>query len=326
MALELDQDAIQAAEARERRAKERLRAAGVIAGLALLSVAIDDTLTPFFSLCFVFGIVAAFVFAVNSSAEVSLFTGAGVLGIMLMAHLGGDPENFVLFLWQLPFFIVFFIGLAYLPNLLPRIIQDNVDKMRHDSQTWDAKVAELEAVLQGEQANHIEEMSSKVKQEIARYSSRNALLTQFSRSTMQAGSSREVLNLLFHTLTKTFGVQECVLMIHRAETSEIVVTRALHPEYQTLENTKHDRNASAVLEKLFERRTLIHLTPPDTVVPGIVSELVFPVFVDDEIHGIFGLAKAKERELSDEDVAFIDTLAAIASGAIEQIQIATSTS
>lgn len=324
MALESRQDAIQAAESRERSARERLIAAVVVVALALLAVAIDDTMTPFFSLCFVFGLVATFVFAVNCSSETALITGSGVLGIMLMAHLGRAPETFVLFLWELPFFVVFFIGLAYLPNLLPRILLDNVEKQRNDCTSWDAKVAELESILKGEQANHIEETSSKVKQEIARYSSRNALLTQFSRSTMQAGSSREVLNLLFHTLTKTFGVQECVLMIHRDETKEIVITRALHPEYQQLENTKHGAQASPVLIRLFEKKKLIHLNPPDLVVPGVETELVFPVFVDGEIHGIFCLAKTKDQELSQEDVGFIDTLSSIASGAIEQIQIATS--
>ena len=198
--------------------------------LTLVTVMFKDHLTPFYSFVFVFGTAAAFFFAVTFGTVCGLQQAAALLALMFWVNLVRD-DGLTVFVFQAPFLALFFLFLTTLPNLRPTVLTAEVKELER-------KVEELNAVMKKEHKEQVAEKSSQSRQQAARYSSRNTLLISFARGLLQAGTVREILNLLFYNLSKSFGAQQCGLFIRSGDSEELIVSRIIHPEHQRLENSR----------------------------------------------------------------------------------------
>jgi hypothetical protein len=308
---------------------------GVTLGLTLAtylfsSVAItEDRMIPFRSVGFVLGSGAIFYLAVTYSTKIALYLAAGVLALMGVVQVSygmpdGMPAAAVAVPVEVPLVAVFFVGLAILPNVVPWIYEAQADDLAEKNARLEARAAELRAQLDKVEKEEIKEKSTLDRKEQVKYSSRATALTTFAREILQAGSHREVLNLLFHNVTKMMGVEECLMLVINREAGEAVVSRALHPEHETLENSRVPL-ANPLIAEVLEGGKPLTSVSPRTLVEGVNAIHVFPITFDGQIVTVFVIGKFKGGEPGGEDYPFIEVLARIAEGALEQLRIAMST-
>ncbi|MBI4863247.1 MAG: GAF domain-containing protein [Candidatus Riflebacteria bacterium] len=166
----------------------------------------------------------------------------------------------------------------------------------------------------------IVERSNLDKKDQIKLSSRITFLHTFARELLQASSNRELMNLLFHNLTRLLGVEECLLLVMTSDTGEAVVARALHANYEKLENSRVALD-NPLLAKIIETKQPVGSVPPATLVPGVVSRYAFPLIQDDQVVAIFNLGMLKGGDLLPDDQELVQVLAGMTSGAMEQLRI-----
>ncbi|MBI4871889.1 MAG: GAF domain-containing protein [Candidatus Riflebacteria bacterium] len=298
---------------------ELLAAMLVLMAMTVLTVVFGDPLTPFYSFNFIFGIAAVFFFGITFSPGLGLTVAAGLLTMMGCNAWAAGPAALTIFAVECPFLALFFAGLAVLPGLMPVILEAELSAVEAQNRSTEGKLAELEAQLTAFQKEVRVDRMDRHKKETVKYTSRTTVLNGFVRELLQSSSQREILNVLFHNITRVFGVQECVMLVHNKMSQELLVTRIAHPNHTDFDNKKMDPN-HPMFRMVFDRKEPILFDAPSQIEEKLVVSLLFPVLVDGEVYAVFGVGKTKNGDLEKEESDFVLSMAAMASGAIEQLK------
>ena len=295
----------------------------VSVALTLVTVIFKDHLTPFYSFVFVIGTAAVFFLANTFGSAYGIQHGAALLALMFWVNLVKE-DGVSVFAFQAPFLALFFIMLATIPNSRPNILAAAIRNLKKEVKAHEKKVEELNAVMKKEHKEQVAEKSSQSRQLAAKYSSRNTVLISFARGLLQAGSVREILNLLFYSLSKCFGAQQCAMFIRSQEANELIISRIIHADHQRLENSRCSLDLP-YFQQVMNKKELVGFPGPTLVTEDVEAEVIFPVLLDGEIHAIFTLSHVKDGSITDEDRRFIETLSALTSNAADQLQVVMST-
>ncbi len=287
--------------------------------LTLVTVVFKDHLTPFYSFVFVIGTAAVFFLANTFGSACGIQHGAALLALMFWVNLVKE-DGISVFAFQAPFLALFFVLLATIPNLRPNILAESIRTLKSEVKKHEGKVDELNAVMKKEHKEQVAEKSSQSRQLAAKYSSRNTVLISFARGLLQAGSVREILNLLFYSLSKVFASQQCAMFIIARDSNELIISRIIHPEHQRLENSRCSMDLP-YFQQVMNKKKLVGFPGPTLITEDIEAEVIFPVLLEGEIHAIFTLSHVKDGSVTDEDRRFIETLAALTSNAADQLQV-----
>ncbi len=290
-----------------------------IAILTFITVVFKDKLTPFYSFVFVFGTASTFFFAITFGSVCGLQQASGLLALLFWVNVvqeGGIST----FAFQAPFLTIFFSLLALIPNIRPLLLAKEIRIYLSESKKYERKVEELNAVLRKEHKEKVAEKSVKNRQLAAKYSSRNTVLVSFARGLLQAGSVREILNLLFYNLSKGFAAQQCAMFMYASDGNGLIITRLIHPEHQRLENSRCSTDLP-YFQQVLDKKKFIGFPGPVQITEDIEAEVIFPIVIENEIQAIFAIAYAKEGELTEFDRKVIESLAELTSFAAEQVQV-----
>ena len=294
---------------------------GLAVILTIITVVFKDPLTPFYSFVFVIGTTIVFFLSITFGPRYGIEHAAALLALMFWVNLSKD-EGMSAFSFQAPFLVIFFLLLALVPNLRPQILALEVRKVKDEIKSHERKVEELEAVLKKEHKEQVAEKSNLSRKESAKLSSRNTMLTTFARSLLQAGSVREILNLLFYSISKSFAAQQCAMLIDSHDSHEFIFSRVIHPEHGRIENTRCSKDIP-YFQQVLDKKKLIAFPGPTSITEDLDAEIIFPVVLSDEVHAIFTIAEVKDGKISDDDRFYIETLAILTSHAAEQLQVVT---
>lgn len=288
--------------------------------LTVLTVVFDDPLAPMHSFGFVFGTAGVFFMAITYGTPLGLFMSAGIVTLMFWVSQGHEESaRLSIFFGELPFLMLFFFGLSVIPNLMPRLLDLEAQKLRETAVHCEGQVSELQKALDEYQKEARAQHSDRDRSEAVKYSTRIIVLHTFCREILQSSSMREILNIFFHNLTRVFGVQECAMLVTHRSSSEMVITRIVHPDQETLENRRLSRDLP-LLRLVFERHDELLLPSAAPLEDSLEARYLLPIIVGGEIYAIFVLNKTKSGPLQEDQAQFIRTMGHIAQGAIQQIQ------
>jgi len=283
-----------------------------------------DGMVPFRSVSFGLGTGAIFFVSVMSSARQGLYLSVSMLILIGMVW-GLFPDNnkmtFIQMAVELPLIGLFFAGLSLLPNLLPWILERETSQLAAQNKLIEGKLTDLRKRSETIQQKEVIDRSAKDRKEQVRLSSRIAFLNAFAREILQSTSAREALNVMFHNLTKLLGIDECLLLVIHTESQEAAIVRALHPNYETLENTRVPADNPVISQILSTGRSVDSPTPA-TFLPGVISRYIFPILSEGEVVAICNLGVPKGNDLLPEDRELVDIMALIVSGVTDQLKTA----
>ncbi len=292
----------------------------VLTVMTILAVGFGDPMTPFHSFSFVFGVAAVFFFSVTFSTFPGLVMAAGVMALMLCTTWSAGTARLNIFLVESPFLALFFIGVAVLPNLMPVLLEQEAVEVEAERQAMEEKAAGLDAQLVSLQREAKSDQMDVHKKDNVKRSTRTTVLHAFSRELLQSSSQREMLNVLFHTLTRTFGVLECAMFIPTGGNDELTIARIIHPDQSALENTKLDSQLP-LLQRVISRKIPAQFDVPTAIDDNLETSLLIPILVDGEVYAIFSVGKFKTGPLQAEEAEFILELSTMTNSAIEQLKM-----
>lgn len=302
-----------------------------LTGLTYLFATIEltkDKMVPFRSTGFVLGAGGVFYIAFAHGTRQGLYLAAGVSTLILLVWLdldGQDRMSMVSIAVQLPLVALFLVGLCVLPNVLPWQYEQDIATLAAKNRELDKTLTRLREQFHKIQQQEIIEKSALAKQEQIRVSSRSAFLNSFARELLQASSNRELLNLLFHNMTRLMQLEECVMLLVGDDAKEAVIVRALHPKSQDIENQRLPVDHAILAPVITSKKPAAH-TPPAPLMDGVVTRYLVPVIAGDAVIALFSLGSPKGAELLPDDEEFVVVLVTMLSGAMEQLRISSATS
>lgn len=283
-----------------------------------------DEMIPFRSTGFVLGTGGVFYMAFQYSTRQALYLAAGVLTLTLLVWLDVGKMSVVAIAVQLPLVGLFLIGLCVLPNVLPWQYEAEIEQLAAKNREIDKTLTRLREQYNRIQQQEIIEKTAMAKQEQIKVSSRSAFLNSFARELLQASSQREILNLLFHNMTRLMQLEECLIILVGEDAKEATVVRALHPKHDQIENSRLPLDNPMIAAVLAEKKPLSS-QPPAPLTDLVKSRLLMPIVAGDTVIAIFSLGTPKNSDLLPEDEEFVSVLAAMLSGAMEQLRISSAT-
>lgn len=308
-----------------------LLVAVALTGLTYLFATIEltkDKMVPFRSTGFVLGAGGVFYIAFAHGTRQGLYLAAGVTTLILLVWLdldGQDRMSLVSIAVQLPLVALFLVGLCVLPNVLPWQYELDIAALAAKNRELDKTLTRLREQFHKIQQQEIIEKSALAKQEQIRVSSRSAFLNSFARELLQASSNRELLNLLFHNMTRLMQLEECVMLLVGDDAKEAVIVRALHPKSQDIENQRLPVDHAILAPVITSKKPASH-TPPAPLMDGVVTRYLVPVVSGEAVIALFSLGNPKGAELLPDDEEFVVVLVTMLSGAMEQLRISSATS
>jgi hypothetical protein len=296
--------------------------------LTYLFVSIEltrDQMVPFRSTGFVLGAGAIFYTAFAYGTRQALYLSAGVSMLVLMVWLDVGSlkpaemtTTAIAIRW--PLVTLFFIGLSVLPNALPAQYEEDIESLAEKNKELDKQLVRLRDQFHRIQQKDVIEKQGQDKKDQVRLSSRTAFLNSFARELLQASSNREVLNLLFHNVTRLLQLDECLMLIVSGDSPEAVVARALHPKHEQLENARVPFD-NAVLARAINEKKPISFAPPQAMLPEVNTRFLLPIVSDGNVVAAFSLGAPKGGDILHDDEEFLTVLAAMLAGAMEQLRI-----
>lgn len=291
----------------------------------------EDRMVPFHSTGFVLGAGAVFYIAFMRGTRQALYLAAGLLTLIMMVWVErrSDPHD-PMYLSplsiaiQLPLVGIFLVGLTVLPNVLPWQYESETDQLAAKNRELDKNLNRLREQFHRIQQQEIIERTAQAKQEQVKLGSRTAFLNSFARELLQASSNRELLNLLFHNMTRLLQLEECVMVVIAEDAKEASVVRALHPKHEQLENTRLPLD-NALVAKTIETKKAVSFQPPQPLNELVLTRLMLPVVSGDVVVAMFSLGTPKGGDLAADDEEFVSVLAAMLAGAMEQLRISSAT-
>lgn len=280
-----------------------------------------DRMVPFKSPTFALGAGLVFYWALIHSLRQAMVLTTGMLLIMAMVRIQfEEPLNEVRLAVELPLVGLFLAGLALVPNVIPWMLDEERQALKTENDRIDTKLEPLRRELKKVHESQYKERAQQLRQEAAGLSSRMTSLNTYAREIQQAGSNREIVNLLFLHATKIFGFDEAVMVLIPSDT-EVVVSRAIHPESERLENTRYGLTDETILE-MMETRKAVRFDPPQRVLGEMFAIYSFPLVVDERVYAIGFVSRIRGGELNPKDGRFIEGMVNMAEGAIAQLAIA----
>lgn len=291
----------------------------LVAGASLA----DDQVLPFYSVTFGAGTAAAYYFAITFGPLGALMISTSVLVCMLLQAMSRGGAALDVMVLQSPAMVVFFVGLSCTPVLLAWILQAEEHDILQESSYLEAKIKELEDSIAAERKDQVEDRSMDDKEELLKITSRSTQLAGFLREVLQASSTKEITHLLFTNITKAFGANEVALLNLLEGGEEMIVAKAAHPEYGTLESRKLSLESAPILVSALEKTVPMLL--PERIVylePDLGARVILPIRVDGKCEALITLGKTRnEAELSAEDAHFLGGLADLAGNAMDQLKV-----
>lgn len=282
-----------------------------------------DEMVPFRSTGFVLGAGGVFYMAFAHGTRQALYLASGVLTLILMVWMDvGKMTPFAMAL-QLPLVGMFLVGLCVLPNILPWQYEEEIEQLAGKNRELDKTLTRLREQYNRIQQQEIIEKTALAKQEQIRVSSRSAFLNSFARELLQASSNRELLNLLFHNMTRLLQLEECVMFLVGEDATEAMAVRALHPKHDQIENTRVALEQPLIAQVLATKKS-VSSVPPAPLTDVVQSRLLMPIVSADSVIALFSLGAPKNADLMPDDAEFVAVLAAMLSGAMEQLRISSS--
>lgn len=302
-------------------------AIGVSAVLVGLAALVDDAMLPFQSAVFTVGTVAAYYLAATSGPMPGLMVGVALLTAMTLKAVATGGEALDALLWQAPIMAVFYAGLALLPGVLPTLLVLEKDAFDAESEDLERKKAELDETIEAERGavrdGHVEDH----REALVKITSRTTQLSAFLREVLQAASTKEILQLYFTNVTKSFGAQEVALLTMLEGGDGVVINKAAHPEYGALEGKRVAFEDAELLRRAAEKAVPMLL--PARVVyfePDLGAQVLLPVRVQGRCVAVVTLGHHRgEGPVSAEDAHFLGGLADLAGRGIEQLQVVLNT-
>lgn len=292
-----------------------------------------DKMEPFHSTGFVLSVGAVFYMAFAHGTRQALYLAAGVLTLILMVWLErrNDPNDMsylspLAIAVQVPLVTLFLVALTVLPNVLPWQYESEAEELAAKNRELDKTLQRLREQFQRIQQQEIIERTAQAKQEQIKVGSRIAFLNSFARELLQASSNRELLNLLFHNMTRLLQLEECLLLLPNEDGKEVSIVRALHPQHDQLENTRMPTETELIAQVLSTKKPVSCL-PPQRLNEHALSRLLLPVISheNDQVVAIYSLGTPKGGDLGADDEEFVAVLTAMLAGAMEQLRISSAT-
>lgn len=283
----------------------------------------NDPVVPFYSVTFGAGMCAAYFAGVNGGPVSALMISSSVLVAMVLQGASQGGEAFDKILLQLPALVIFFLSFSVIPTLLPWILLDEETVIAEETSMLESKIAEFDAAIQGERKEKVEDRGADEREALVKITSRTTQLSGFLRDVLQASSPKEISQLLFTNVTKSFGANEVALLTVVDGSDELVVTKAAHPDYGALEGKRVSLQEQDFLRSALEKTAPMLL--PDRMVylePDLGARLLIPLRVEGRCEALVTLGRTRQdRELEVEDAHFLGSLAELAGFAIEQLKV-----
>jgi hypothetical protein len=291
----------------------------LVAGCALG----NDSVLPFYSVTFGLGAAIAYFLAVNGGPVGALMVSSSVLLAMVLQAISRGGAVLDETLYQIPALLIFFVSFSVLPMLLPWILMEEEKLIQEESLLLEKKLIEFDTTIQEERKDKIEDKGSQEREALVKITSRTTQLSGFLRDILQASSPKEISQLLFTNVTKAFGGKEVALLTILDSGDEVLITKAAHPEYGTLEGKRISLEEQSFLQQAIDRGAPVLL--PDRIVyqqPDLGVRLVIPLRVQDRCESLITLGRTRqEKDLTGEDAHFLGSLAELAGHAIEQLLV-----
>ena len=283
----------------------------------------EDKMIPFKSTGFVLGAGGVFYMAFAHGTRQGLYLAAGVSTLILMVWI--DVGNSALYIAvQLPMVMLFLVGLCVLPNVLPWQYEQETEQLAAKNRELEKTLNRLREQFQRIQQQEIIEKTALAKQEQIRVSSRSAFLNSFARELLQASSNRELLNLLFHNMTRLLQLEECLMLLVGEDAKEAVIVRALHAKSQDLENMRIAVDNPVIAPVIAGKKPISH-QPPVQLTELATSRYLIPVVAADAVIAIYSLGCPKNADLMPDDEEFVVVLVTMLAGAMEQLRLSSAT-
>lgn len=279
-----------------------------------------DEMVPFRSTGFVLGAGGVFYMAFAHGTKQGLYLAAGVSTLILMVWIDVGKMSALAIALQLPLVTLFLVGLCVLPNVLPWLYEQDIALMAAKNRDLEKTLTRLREQFNRIQQEEFIEKTALARQEQVRVSSRSAFLNSFARELLQASSNRELLNLLFHNMTRLLVLEECLMLLVGDDAKEVVIVRALHPKHDELENQRLPLDNPVIAPVLASKKPASH--PKGAQMTDLVkTRFLIPVVSGETIVAVYSLGNPKGAELLPDDEEFVVVLVTMLAGAMEQLRI-----
>ncbi len=302
---------------------EMLTAVAIGCLLAAGSALGADSLVPFYSVTFVGGTAAVFYLAVSYGPRPALAVSASILVAGLLQGLGEGGEKLQAVMVQAPFLVTFFLGFATIPIVVPTLLSREREALDAEIAAAVRKIDELKRTMDEERKTRVEEKGSAAKEETVRVTSRITQLTTFLRETLQAASTKEILNLLFSNTTKSYGNLEVGLLLPVGD-GEILFSKVAHPDHARIENKRIPLAGLPILASAMTKSVPVLL--PERIElhaeTGFSARILVAIQGEQGCEAVLTLGRARqEGELSAEDARFLGCFGQLAAEAIGQLKV-----
>ncbi len=245
-------------------------------GLMVLSFGLKDPFIPFESITFMLAIVAIAVMEFIHGVAAALVMASGTAALHLCAMLWHHPEGASIPLWTWPIFVLFYFLAALLPALAPLFYSTAARTLLARVKGLEKRLASMERSYKEEYRKRTKDRMDEHKQQLVYFSSRLTILNGYARNVLQASTSKELLNIMFHALTKHFKPATC-LLLSRLEDGQYLVARAVHPEREELEESRIP-GTNPYFQQLAETRAPIFFESPVAVLEKTEASMLLPVY------------------------------------------------
>jgi len=282
-----------------------------------------DGFVPFRSGMFVICSCAVFYWGITYSVQEAVQMSFGVCVIMTLVRSSGAHANSSHLLVELPLVGLFLIGLAIIPNLVPWMIEEDIFRLGRENAALDNEIEILREKLGTFQKEEMQDKRSMERRDLASLTSKVILLNGFARELQQAGSMREIINLLFHNLMKSFQIEEAALFVVADEGTALVINKVVHKQSEELENVRILISQDETLAKVMVSNSFIYDPRGFELVGKLKLHFLIPLVDDDQICAVYGVGLTRNGIPTRDDVVIIEGMTKMAEGAMEQLRIAT---